>query len=157
MKVLTLRWISPLIFLFLSTTISAQETVHHEMKIKVDPSAYTIEVEDTITLPHADIITPRKIVEFLLHADFEVSSPTLGLTLTRRGDDSHPAGLPLLRYRITIPSDQEKIVIKYRGGIGNPSPQQVSYSQFRSPESGGGYFVPTDLPGRFPLLVPMVQ
>jgi hypothetical protein len=69
-----------LLLLVQSSILHAEEMIHHEMKIFVQPDHHRLEVEDSIRLPGA-MLGAKREVRFSLHTDLQPVSLTPGVKL----------------------------------------------------------------------------
>ncbi|MEO5656364.1 MAG: M1 family aminopeptidase [Nitrospiria bacterium] len=96
------------------------ENLHHELTVVLLPAQERIRVVDVLTFP-----SPRRRVEFLLHAGLAPSSPDSGVTISA-ADGPPPvalagparrAAVPLTRYAVMIPSGRRALTLRYEGTI----------------------------------------
>lgn len=128
----------PLFFLFVllffalcSPELGAEERVHHEIKVILQPEGRVLIVEDAITLPNALFGKGEGKVRFLLHDGLRPASETPGVKITeekrkpRPSDfglkgDLLPADVPLGFYTATLTTGVNRFVLRYRGEIHHP-------------------------------------
>ena len=101
--------------LFACFAVQAQEVVHHDLRVTLEPERSHIAVRDRITLPPT---FDRERVQFDLYAGLRVRStdPSVNLTpVPKRG-----MGLPVRRYRVDLPEDQREFAVEYAGKLNYP-------------------------------------
>ncbi len=131
----TKRWGTLLIFLyFMSYTfnLQAQNYVHHQFEIDLNPEAKRIEVSDTITLPE-NILKSETALHLLLHAGLAPKVLTKGAGLKKISEKPLAAqfgintgtlalnpSLSVEHFLLSVPAGVRKITLKYGGEIYHP-------------------------------------
>ncbi len=92
---------------------NAASTIHHSLKITLDPSTSMIHAEDTITLP--DHLARQPYFEFMLHADLNPQSTTH--TVERVDTPAHSIQH---HYRVKLNASNQPITLHYGGVINHP-------------------------------------
>lgn len=110
---LLLLLISCVVTSTVSTNINAGNTIHHTLKIALDPATSMITAQDTITLP--DDLASQEYFEFLLHKALNPASATHTIEAVTTPDNSIQH-----RYRLKLGPDNLPITLKYRGVINHP-------------------------------------
>ncbi|NOX28271.1 MAG: M20/M25/M40 family metallo-hydrolase [Gammaproteobacteria bacterium] len=119
---------SRLIFLLVFTLLFcnvANATIHHQLKVTVDPAKSFISVRDTLTLPD-NIADESDSLEFLLHHDLTIDAND---NIEKLVTDNSPKHLS--HYRVNVIPDDRKITLAYSGTI-NHDLQQPSEESARS-------------------------
>ena len=110
------------VLLALPASLHAQQPVHHEILVILDPTQHSLHVEDTVTFPEHILSEANGQLDFLLHGGLQLSLPNRGVTLTRQSGPQ--AAIPLDRYTLTVPADTQTVVLRYEGEIYHPLSKQ---------------------------------
>ena len=102
--------------------IQANQPIHHEIHVILNPAQHSLKIEDTITFPEHILSEVKGQLDFLLHEGLQVSTPTRAVTLTRQ-PGPHTT-IPLDTYTLNISSDTRTIVLRYEGEIYHPPAEQ---------------------------------
>lgn len=118
-------------------SLNAGQTIHHDMKIVLDPERRQLHIKDTITLPEALLSATNGKLSFLLHGGLAPSPITDGVKMLREKEVSRPAlfgintdlplpdeEIPVERYAITLPAGKRGFVLEYQGEIYHPLKQE---------------------------------
>jgi aminopeptidase N len=109
----------------------ASKTVHHDIKLVVNPGAHFLEVEDTVTLPESFLADAGREITFSLHGGLNPLITTPGAKLTREKEHADPlngglappgtdVNLPVETYRVALPDQTARFTVKYSGQIHHP-------------------------------------
>lgn len=98
---LTILWLSE---------AAAAGPVHHDLRVTLDPASGKLEVEDTLTFPHA-----VSEIRFTLHAGLEPSSDSADASLVPEGEELQ--GVAVRRYRLTLSGRRGEVHLRYHGRI----------------------------------------
>jgi len=109
----------------------ASATIHHQLKVVIDPKQSYISVVDTLNFAD-DITNNNDSVEFLLHRDLILEQHDAIKKLTQQNITSH-----LNLYRLVEIPDSKRITLRYAGAI-NHALQQPSFDGARSFSSTEG-------------------
>lgn len=97
----------------------ADDIVHHDFSITLQPSKGLLKVEDRISLQHA-----TSEIEFTLHQNLKIeASPNMAITPIGSYDNSHP--VPVQHYRARLAQPGKHFTLHYSGTIQH-SLQQIS-------------------------------
>ncbi len=102
---------------FAPWTPAQPATVHHELRVTLDPDMHALRVVDRVKLPPFMTATPEGIT-FILHAGLNprVNPPA---TLIRIGrENGRP--VPWETYRLTLPPDTDNATLRYQGELHHP-------------------------------------
>ncbi len=111
--------------------LKAQQTIHHEIKVNLNPETHHLQVEDTITLPRSISSDPEGNFHFLLHRGLRPVSQTAGVKIIYEKEDPKPlgfglsggggeAGVRLEHYLVKLPIGLRQFVMAYEGEINHP-------------------------------------
>ncbi|GAB6064741.1 M20/M25/M40 family metallo-hydrolase [Deferrisoma palaeochoriense] len=109
------RLIALLLLTLTPLAAAAAGPVHHELRVRLDPVAGTLEAEDRVGLPGA-----LRAVEFRLHGDLELLEPAA----ERIGAEGLWA-----RYRLEPPTPATDLRFRYRGPIRHPLSDPEDYAR----------------------------
>ncbi|HHH40245.1 MAG TPA: M1 family peptidase, partial [Sedimenticola sp.] len=113
------RWKCHLIsiaYLLLPALVQAgppRPPLHHELQVRLDPAANTLQASDRITFP-----APRSRFDFLLHAGLKPELKGPGATLAPGERVAGP--VPLRRWRVRFEPPSKRLDLTYRGRINQP-------------------------------------
>lgn len=105
----TFRCILPFLCGFCSPGIEASSLLHHELRVKLDPTTQRLEVSDSLRLPE------EMQGRFILHAGLNPVSTTPGVRLETLG--SVAGAVPLVAYRVDLPAGRRGFTLVYGGTI----------------------------------------
>jgi hypothetical protein len=117
------RLFSIIIFLLITVTAVSLEaenkrllfkTVHHDLKIIINPEDNHLSVQDTISIPEGFPLE----VHFVLHGGLKPSSPTPGVHIVREKEET--GEVPVEFFKVKLPPHLKTFVIKYSGDIYHP-------------------------------------
>jgi hypothetical protein len=103
-----IRCILPFLLMFFSP-VKADEIVHHEIRVQLEPAEKRLQVVDSIRLPQG--IPP----EFLLHTGLKPRSLTQGVRIVETG--RLDGAVPLVSYRVSLPDNRRDFRLEYGGQI----------------------------------------
>ncbi len=134
----------------LPTALYAQENIHHDMKVVIDPEEHWIDVEDTITLPDSFLNVGGGEVHFIIHKGLQPVSLTEGATIVHYRDKAQPSqsepnansifqedNKMLEHYIVNLPADERSFTVKYKGEIYSPLQKQEEESDRSFSETSG--------------------
>lgn len=99
--------------------VPASDTVNHQIRVKLDPQASQLQVEDRIVLP-ATKAGPGA-GGFILHADLQVSATNARLKKQPVPDDiAAQYQVPLAAYQVEMADPGQALVLNYQGRIHHP-------------------------------------
>ena len=104
--------------LFSLTSASANAdapTLHHNLKVTLDPATHSLNAQDTIDLPNAD--GKESTWVFLLHDGLKVTGPTGTVTKSLPGNGHDSESVPIQRVSVRVPASSRSITLKYSGKI----------------------------------------
>ncbi len=120
-----------------AVSLPAQDVIHHELKIHLEPEQHRLEVTDTITLPKNLIAQRGGTVHFLLHGGLEPRTSTPGVVLKKSDQKPEPAHfginnsafsrdkrIELEHFILTLPAGTETFTLHYAGKIHHPLQKQ---------------------------------
>lgn len=128
----------------LTTNAFAQqnETIHHSLRVVLDPYTQHLSVDDTITFPEE---TDTKNISFLLNNNLRITENSGQITLLGSADSATASGINSTgsdtadsnRYSLSIPGSYKRVAITYEGTIFQQTQQNsTQYSQSFSETSG---------------------
>jgi len=131
MKYFIFRSVIVTLLTFLPGTLQAQQPIHHEINIMVNPETNYLQVEDTITFPETLLPDPEGNFHFLLHRGLRPVSQTAGVKIIYEKEDPKPlgfglsgggggAGIRLEHYTVKLPIGLRQFVMVYEGVINHP-------------------------------------
>lgn len=107
----------------LCTTVLAENTVFHDIRIIINPDAHSIEVEDRITLP--EVLRSQESLDFYLHESLSVTSSDVELipsvpAVLANEQRVAAGGVPLAHYTVKRKVDNPSFTLRYHGDIFHP-------------------------------------
>ena len=69
--------------------IQANQPIHHEIHVILNPAQHSLKIEDTITFPEHILSEVKGQLDFLLHEGLQVSTPTRAVTLDPTARTTH--------------------------------------------------------------------
>lgn len=122
------------LFILQASILLAQETIHHEIKLKLDIENNSLEAEDMITVPRSLSPPEGEALYFSLHGDLRVDLKRgKEFRLRELYDPITPSDVdspfPLRYYSLVKPSGGNTFLIKYKGKIDNPIKDEPGDSQ----------------------------
>ena len=143
-----------LLFLTISASIPsllyAQENIHHDMKVVIQPEMHWIDVEDKITLPDSFFNVGGGEVHFIIHKGLQPVSLTEGVTITHYKEKAQASqsetntnsifqqnNKMLEHYIVALPADERTFTVKYNGEIYSPLQKQEEESDRSFSETSG--------------------
>ncbi|MDP7555587.1 MAG: hypothetical protein QGF31_05330, partial [Nitrospinota bacterium] len=134
----------------LPVSLYAQENIHHNMKVVIDPEKHWIDIEDKITLPNSFFNVGGGEVHFIIHKGLQPVSNTEGVAITHYEDKAQssqsetnsnsifqPNNEMLEHYIVALPADERTFIVKYNGEIHSPLQKQKEESDRSFSETSG--------------------
>ncbi|MFQ5580267.1 MAG: M20/M25/M40 family metallo-hydrolase [Nitrospiria bacterium] len=120
-----------LLLTFFPGTLQAQQPVHHEINVIMNPETHHLQVEDTITFPRSMFPDPEGNFHFLIHRGLRPVSLTAGVKIIYEKEDPKPlgfglsggggeVGVRLEHYTVKLPIGLRQFVMTYEGEINHP-------------------------------------
>ena len=106
-----------LMILFGAVAEADMRVIHHDLSVKLDPEAQTLQVTD-----HVDLKDSR-IAEFLLHEGLNPRVISPGATLSKTGH--RPGPVPLDVYRVVVNGADARFTLTYQGRISHDFESRV--------------------------------
>src|SRR2546428_10422766 len=129
--------------------VSAQYSIHHALRVVVQPDQHVLQVTDSITLPETLPPDHAKPWHFALHAGLSPVPLTPGVQLVRQpaaaldtsghsyeravGSPLHP---PLEHYALMLPAGTQTFVLQYQGTMPQALPQGTT-DAWSMPDTAG--------------------
>ena len=134
----------------LPVSLYAQENIHHNMKVVIDPEKHWIDIEDKITLPNSFFNVGGGEVHFIIHKGLQPVSNTEGVAITHYEDKAQSSQSEtnsnsifkqnnemLEHYIVALPADVRTFIVKYNGEIHSPLQKQKEESDRSFSETSG--------------------
>ena len=100
----------------------AADAVHHQLKVRLEPSSHTLRVEGTVTLPEKYVSSATETVLFLLHSGLSPEATTEGLVLEQVPGPPQSAAFGLDGKSQEVPDSDEVSVYRLRREEGGALP-----------------------------------
>ena len=141
MKFFSSFWLFAL-FILHSSSLLAQETIHHEIKLTLDIENNFLEAEDTITVPLSLSPPEGEPLYFSLHGDLRVDFKAgKNVKLRELYDQITPSGVnrpfPLRHYSFVYPSGERTFLLKYKGTINHQIKDEPGASPEKTLQTSG--------------------
>jgi hypothetical protein len=129
MKPRILATISVVFLLVLAAPVfsgdKAIDSVHHDLKVDLDPAGHTLGVIDTVTLPRRYLAPASDGVRFLLHAGLSPRWNTEGVVLERVFGKPDPAAFGLDEKSEEVPDSDQVSVYRLKAEAGTVLPATI--------------------------------